>query len=756
MFWEIAPFQDDNFLHVCILYSALYTLHSDPQSLLPQDLHSCRRTGIIVKMFPAEFLRMPLMNRTLVFHHVLLTGLYALLFLPFLGSPVLFDFDEAYFASIAGEMHANGEWIVPTINENEPGDKPILIFWGMLVSFSLFGVSEFAVRFPTMCWSLASVLLTYHLARRLFHDANLALRSAFILATMMLFCAHTRITTCDMAMICWTLAAWTVYVYGSRGFGKDREQLGCDPQPDREQLGCDPQPDREQLGCDPQPDREQLGCNPQLGREQCDPQPVEQPAPSLAERLAPWFPQHRGTVALLYACLGGAALAKGPAFCVLPAAVIGLFLLVKAFPGCGSQPGCSLPGRISCNPLVWIAAFGNVFLVMRPLIAVAAILLVAGPWYLAVGFKTDWAWTKLFFITHNFERTTGVIRGHTGFPMYYFVMTLLGTFPWSLFVLPTLIDLVRRMRRGAEGSSATRNPTGSSLAATRNPSNNAFRFLLCWIVPYFTLFSLLVSTKLPHYVMPAYPALAMLTASYLCRWRRNEELAAKFWMPVVIAVLCVIGIGTLGVLLSLAPRYFPDERMTALLIGAFLTLAGAIAAVVYRMRGRKALDVVFVGMAVLFVPLIFQYAAVSISRHAHYRDNFFEPVVQAAASQPPLLIYLDYADPSSTYYSGQPIRVIESWYLESLQESHETPDLLWERLRSEIISRDEKRPRYLNRTDHARAMHGQIFLVAGEREMEKTLRPVFGDSLEEVGRMRRFMRQYDMVMLTPVAGVSEQ
>jgi len=625
------------------------------------------------------------MNRTLVFHHVLLTGLHALLYLPFLGSPVLFDFDEAYFASIAREMRANGEWIVPTINENELGDKPILIFWGMLASFSVFGVSEFAVRFPTMCWSLASVLLTYHLARRLFHEANLALRAAFILATMMLFCAHSRVTTCDMAMICWTLGAWTVYVYGSRGFRKDFS---------------------------------------------------ERPAPSLTDRLAPWFPQHRGTVALLYACLGGATLAKGPAFYVLPTAVIGLFLLVKTFPGCGSQPGCSLPGRIRRNPLAWVAAFGKVLLVMRPLIAIAAVLLVAGPWYLAVGFKTDWAWTKLFFIIHNYERTTGVIRCHTGFPMYYFVMTLLGTFPWSLFFLPTLIDLVRRMRRGAP--------------------NNAFLFLLCWIVPYFTLFSMIVSTKLPHYVMPTYPALAMLTASYLYHWRRNENLAANFWTPVVLAVWCVIGVGTLGVLFSLAPHYVPDERMTALLIGSFLILTGAIAAVAYRMRGRKALDAVFVGMAALFVPLIFQYAAVSISRHAHYRDNFFEPVVRAAASQPPLLIYLDYADPSSTYYSGQPIRVIESEYWESRQEWNEEPAVLWERLRSEIISRDEKRPRYLNRTDHARAMNGRIFLVAEEKDDETILRPIFGDSLEEVGRMRKFMQHYDMVMLTPMAEGSEQ
>ncbi|MCL2347645.1 MAG: glycosyltransferase family 39 protein, partial [Planctomycetaceae bacterium] len=113
-------------------------------------------------------------NRPLIWHQCLLVALCGLLFLPFLGNPVLFDFDEAYFASIAKEMYEKGDWIVPTINDSSLGDKPILIFWGMLASFSVFGVSEFSVRFPTVCWNIGAILLTYHLARRLFHDSAIA------------------------------------------------------------------------------------------------------------------------------------------------------------------------------------------------------------------------------------------------------------------------------------------------------------------------------------------------------------------------------------------------------------------------------------------------------------------------------------------------------------------------------------------------------------------------------------------------------
>ncbi len=607
------------------------------------------------------------MNRSLVWHQCLLIGLCALLYLPFLGSPVLLDFDEAYFASIAREMHENGEWIVPTINGSELGDKPILIFWGMLVSFSVFGVSEFAVRFPTVCWSVTTVLLTYHLARRLFHDAGLALRSAFILSTMLLFCGHSRLTTCDMATLCWTLAAITVYVFGSRGFGERFTEV---------------------------------------------------PAQTLTERLIPWYPQRRRIVALMFACLGVATLAKGPALCVATTAVIGLFLLVKAY-----------PGRVNRNPLTWLGAFFRTCLFMRPLIAVAAVLLVAGPWYLAVGYRTDWEWERMFFIVHNFERSVGVIRGHTGFPLYYLFVTLLGTFPWSIFFLPCLVDLVRRFWRGSE-------------------PRNVFRFLVCWIVLFFAFFSLFVGTKLPQYVMPAYPAIALLIGSYLYHWRRNEELGGNFWTPTVIGALCVVGLGTLFIMLFAGPRYFPEERSTALLIGSFLSLAGITAAVVYRKRGRKALDAVLVLLAVLFIPLIYQYTLTKVTSYAHCRNEFFRPVAEAAVLRPPLLVAVGGSDPSSTFYSGQRIKKLDLSLLESWRNSGKPASALFEHLRDEIARQDAERPKYLFRADDGAAKEGQIFLVVDDRDFEKVVRPLFGDTVKEIGRMRRFMRHYDIILLT--------
>ncbi|MCL2347646.1 MAG: hypothetical protein FWC50_05220, partial [Planctomycetaceae bacterium] len=363
--------------------------------------------------------------------------------------------------------------------------------------------------------------------------------------------------------------------------------------------------------------------------------------------------------------------------------------------------------------------------------AVGVALIVAGPWFLAVGYKTDWEWTKLFFYTHNLERTIAPIRGHTGFPFYYLFMTLLGTFPWSIFFIPCSIDLVRRLRRGIE-------PV------------NTFRFLLCWTALYFVFFSF-VTTKLPHYVMPAYPAIAMLIGSWLFHWRRNEDLAGNFWTPVVIGALCVVGVGILIVLLVLTPKYFPNERSTALLLGLFPLLAGVIAAIVYRKKGRKSLDYVYVIFAVCFVPLLFQHTAVRISRYACYRNDFFQPVVEFAAAHadvPPLLIGFDGSDPTSTFYSGQPIRTISLSEVEFWKSSGEEPFRLVKHLREKIIAQEKKRPKNFPKEIDRRLKEGQIFLLMEEKKYKDVIQPLFGNVFKEVNRKRRFMRNYDLLLLT--------
>lgn len=75
-----------------------------------------------------------------------------------LGGAYLFDVDEAVFAQASKEMLLSGDWINPTYNGVNRYDKPILIYWLMVLSYKVFGVNEFAARLPS---AISALLLAF-------------------------------------------------------------------------------------------------------------------------------------------------------------------------------------------------------------------------------------------------------------------------------------------------------------------------------------------------------------------------------------------------------------------------------------------------------------------------------------------------------------------------------------------------------------------------------------------------------------------
>src|SRR5438477_9692462 len=115
-------------------------------------------------------------------HYALLAAVWALLCLPNLGSPSLWDIDEGNNAEAAREMLVSGDWIVPTFNYQLRVDKPALLYWCQIAAYRLFGVNEFAARLPSALAALAAILLTYELGRRMF-GAAAGLLAGLVLAS---------------------------------------------------------------------------------------------------------------------------------------------------------------------------------------------------------------------------------------------------------------------------------------------------------------------------------------------------------------------------------------------------------------------------------------------------------------------------------------------------------------------------------------------------------------------------------------------
>jgi 4-amino-4-deoxy-L-arabinose transferase-like glycosyltransferase len=101
--------------------------------------------------------------------YLYVSGLGLMLFLPFLGSVHLFDWDEINFAECAREMLLTGDWFRPQIDFEPFWEKPPLFLWMQALSMQIFGVNEFAARFPNALCGVATLLLAYRIGLKL-HD----------------------------------------------------------------------------------------------------------------------------------------------------------------------------------------------------------------------------------------------------------------------------------------------------------------------------------------------------------------------------------------------------------------------------------------------------------------------------------------------------------------------------------------------------------------------------------------------------------
>lgn len=92
--------------------------------------------------------------------------LSGLLFIPFLGSVHLFDWDEINFAESSREMLITGDWSKVTINFQLFWEKPPLFIWMQALSMKAFGVNEFAARFPNAVCGILSMQWLYYLGSK--------------------------------------------------------------------------------------------------------------------------------------------------------------------------------------------------------------------------------------------------------------------------------------------------------------------------------------------------------------------------------------------------------------------------------------------------------------------------------------------------------------------------------------------------------------------------------------------------------------
>jgi 4-amino-4-deoxy-L-arabinose transferase-like glycosyltransferase len=150
---------------------------------------------------------------------LVLAGFCAYLFYFGLGAFGLVGADEPRYAQIAREMLARHDWVTPVLGGQPWLEKPALYYWQAMVSYSIFGVSDWAARIPSALDATVMVIAVYLFLRRF--RPGVELDGALMTASMAGTIGFARAASTDMplaAMFTVGMLAWYTWHETSKRF----------------------------------------------------------------------------------------------------------------------------------------------------------------------------------------------------------------------------------------------------------------------------------------------------------------------------------------------------------------------------------------------------------------------------------------------------------------------------------------------------------------------------------------------------------
>ena len=288
-------------------------------------------------------------------------------------------------------------------------------------------------------------------------------------------------------------------------------------------------------------------------------------AAMLTLALLAWYAWYesgsRWFLALAYAFLALAALAKGPVAVVLAGGIVLIFAAAKAD-----------------------------YRVIRQTLWIPGLLLfcaVALPWYIAVQLRNP-EFFRIFILQHNLARFGSDLYHHKQPFWYYVPVVLLGCMPWVVFVLAALWETARAW--WAERREMIHSDSALHV------------FLLIWLlVP--VLFFSISQSKLPGYIVPALPAGTILLAEYVRQRPSTDERPSLLWSILHSVLAAALLIPALLIQYLVLQHRLPWGRAAGVSVSLAVALAIGIAVTLRSRMGWKALRFV------TLVPVVLSVAA---------------------------------------------------------------------------------------------------------------------------------------------------
>jgi 4-amino-4-deoxy-L-arabinose transferase-like glycosyltransferase len=270
---------------------------------------------------------------------------------------------------------------------------------------------------------------------------------------------------------------------------------------------------------------------------------------------------------------------------------------------------------------------------LKIVVALAIIAAIFGPWVVLMQHRISGGLWNVF--RHEiYDRMTQPLEQHKGPPSYYLLFFLVSFFPWCLF-LPTAIKVAWQNRR-----------------------DPLIRFSFAAVVGPWLMFEC-IQTKLPHYVLPCFPFLAILTAHAVVLAGRGEQrdwrsqgwlIAVGVWSLVLIA----LGLGPWTAAFS----RFGFENLPYGAMGVVSIAAALFAILIFILFARRRiLAAAYTMAAAMFVLLSLLFTLyLPQARFLHLSEAAGAYLQSIGATTPGDIYMIDYKEDSLPFYQGGTIR----------------------------------------------------------------------------------------------------
>lgn len=360
----------------------------------------------------------------------------------------------------------------------------------------------------------------------------------------------------------------------------------------------------------------------------------------------------------VYVSMGFAVLSKGPIGVAFPVTILGIVhwwehVTIRLNESRDFEPLTRAQWlRVVLSPWNVVSCIAA----MRPITAMIMVASVAGPWFVAMQRQTDGAFLSEFLGVHHLNRFSQPMDNHSGPFFYYIIACIVGLYPWTAFALPTAIAWFDK--------NAWRDSRRSHI------------LLSAWVVVYLGVFSI-ASTKLPNYVIPAYPALALIIGHYFASWSCSKDAWERRWQWIGWGGLVLIGLClAMGPSFLTTPlgsnqttvldRFRIDSSMQSTirwvsLLGIPLIAGGLVGYILLATRRHSWLTSCFAASSLGMMLIFWQIIVPLADRHQTPQDlatalNEQHQGVGRAGS----ISVLNYFRPSMVYYAGQRIQFFNS------------------------------------------------------------------------------------------------